>query len=182
MTRSVAMPIVSVYAAELAHIACPRHRRKLVHRGDEKTGQPSIDGLVHGHDRQWLVMVAMTIDTRRAGPLASSGLGRRRNDAALNRAAPGAIFSGIGDGCGRRSGRRSYGRGLSHCCHRLSPITFGVAALPTHSQSRRAMGRASRRPVAVRVPGHISASRHGSVDRGSAVAGYNASTRSGPLT
>src|SRR2546430_6062154 len=37
---------------ESSHLAGPRHRRELVHGGDDKAGQPSVDWLVDPEDRQ----------------------------------------------------------------------------------------------------------------------------------
>ena len=39
-------------AEERADLAGPRHGGELVHRGDHEAGQPAVDRLIHGQDRQ----------------------------------------------------------------------------------------------------------------------------------
>ena len=48
--------IVASNAAEkLSNAAGPRHRRKLIHRGNHETRQPAIDGFVDRKNRQRVV-------------------------------------------------------------------------------------------------------------------------------
>ena len=48
-----AVLVVALDAAEeRAHLAGPRHGRELVHRGDHEAGQPAVDRLIDGQDRQ----------------------------------------------------------------------------------------------------------------------------------
>src|SRR5262249_51686659 len=64
-------------AEERAHLAGPRQSRKLVNGSDDEAGQPAIDRLVHGHNRQpkSAAELAVAVDARDAQVARIVGIG-----------------------------------------------------------------------------------------------------------